>query len=284
MKIDDYKLLVTLKQAGTIREASQRLYISQPAVSQRLKQLEESWGEKIFLRTYKSLILTPIGEKIIQFAEEVLQKENDLIQEISSISDEVRGSLSLGISSVVGQYLLPEVLRDYMEQYPKVKINLVTGLSSHIEETMSDYHLSIIRGKQPKQQPERHLFSDRLYLIAKKESMGKNVLIEFKSDHTFHSMVKEWFLEHHDFTPDQTIKVDQIEICKQMMTCGVGMAVLPELAIKDLDKNDFDITPLKLGGSTLTRDTWICLTKQAEELPQVRAFQQLLEKHIKKQG
>ena len=68
MKVDDYKLLVTLNEAKTLRQAAERLFISQPAVSQRLKSIEEEWGVEIFVRTKRELFVTGAGERIISHA------------------------------------------------------------------------------------------------------------------------------------------------------------------------------------------------------------------------
>ncbi|MCT8138039.1 LysR family transcriptional regulator [Anaerobacillus sp. CMMVII] len=148
MKVDDYKLLVTIKRVGTIRGAAKELLISQPAISLRLKQIEEQWGEKIFIRTHKNILVTPVGEKILAFGEEMIMGERKLLDDISLVSKSVNGMLSLGVSSVVGQYLLPEILESYINKYPDVKIELVTGLSQSLRASISDFHISIIRARK----------------------------------------------------------------------------------------------------------------------------------------
>ncbi|RXI96621.1 LysR family transcriptional regulator [Anaerobacillus alkaliphilus] len=281
MKIDDFKLLVTIKKVGTIRGAAKELLISQPAISQRLKQIEDHWGEAIFIRTHKSMIVTPVGEKIIRFAEDMISGEKQLFDEISKVSKTVNGRLSLGVSSVVGQYLLPKILETYITNFPDVKIELVTGLSQSIRKTASDFHLSIVRGEKMKGLKCVELFSDRLFLVNKKTSNSKErILIEFQSDHSLHSMVDEWFLQHPDQNPTRKIKVDQIETCKQLMAHGIGQAILPEIAIKDLNDELYTFQPLELNKQFLTRPTWLCYSEVAEELPQVEAFLALMKKEL----
>ena len=74
MKIEDYRLLITLDETKTLRKAAEILYISQPAVTQRLKAIEHSFGVGIFIRT-KQLITTTEGAMIIEHARDMLKRE-----------------------------------------------------------------------------------------------------------------------------------------------------------------------------------------------------------------
>lgn len=78
MKIQDYALLLKLNEIGTIRATAKTILISQPAVTQRLKYIENYFGEEIFIRTPKRLLLTSSGEMILKHAKEVISKENEL--------------------------------------------------------------------------------------------------------------------------------------------------------------------------------------------------------------
>ena len=74
MKIEDYRLLITLDETKTLRKAAEILYISQPAVTQRLKAIENAFGVDIFIRT-KQLITTTEGTMIIEHARDMLKRE-----------------------------------------------------------------------------------------------------------------------------------------------------------------------------------------------------------------
>lgn len=283
MKNDDDRLLLTIKKVGTIRGAAKELLISQPAISQRLKQLEQYWGEQIFIRTHKQMIVTPIGEKVLALAEKRFQDEEKLKDELSILSKSVSGRLSLGISSVVAQYMLPSLLERFIQCFPDVKIELFTGLSQDIRHSLVDFHVSIIRGNPVKEQFCEKLFDDPLYLIDRKttdNSVIQRPLIEFQSDPAFHSMVNEWFIGNPQYKPVQKIKVDQIATCKQLMMHGIGMAVLPKIAINDLDVNQYTFQPLAVKKEVLTRNAWVCYSKSALKLPQVNAFVKLLREEI----
>ncbi|WP_179107209.1 LysR family transcriptional regulator [Sediminibacillus massiliensis] len=281
MKKDDYELLVGLKRAGTIRGAAQQLLISQPAISQRLKQIEDQWGEDIFIRSHKTLTITPAGEEIIHLAERVVEAEKKVREKISSLSDEIKGTLSLGVSSVIAQYLLPEVLERFVAAYPHVKIELQTGLSNVFRHSWDDFHLCLVREDKPKGPGYcQELFSDNLYLVEKRDrKQNGNIkpFIQFQSDPTFHTMVDSWLHQQPDITFSKSLKVDQIQTCKQFVCSGIGTAVLPEIAIHDLDSKEYHFIPLQVDGKSLTRQTWVCASEAAMRLPQVKAFLRLLD-------
>lgn len=279
MKVDDYELLVALKKAGTIRGAAQQLLISQPALSQRLKQIEQQWGEQLFLRSHKTLSITPAGEMIVDFAEKTINEERKIREKVERMSNEIRGTLSLGVSSVIGQYILPPILKTYITTYPKVKIELQTGLSELFRHSAEQFHVCIIRGEKPKNLHCQELRRDKLYLVEKKETSQKlKPLIEFQSDYTFQTIVNNWFKQHPTFTYRKVIKVDQIETCKQFVANDIGFAVLPEIAIRDLSKTTYNFHPLMLEDTYITRKTWLCASEAASQLPQVRAFIDLIKK------
>src|SRR5690625_2084955 len=130
MKIDDYALLVNLQEIGTIRGTAKQILISQPAVTQRLKYIEQYFGEKIFIRTSKKLLLTPAGELILNHAKKVIEQEQMIKNTLAKSSDEVQGTLSIACSTLISQRFLPAILAAYTNAYPKVSIDLVTGIRS----------------------------------------------------------------------------------------------------------------------------------------------------------
>src|SRR5699024_12732977 len=101
MKIDDYDLLLKLNEIGTIRGTAKVILISQPAVSQRLKFIEDYFGEIIFIRTSKCLKVTPSGEIILKHAKEVVERERNIKNRLSASSVEVKGTLSIACSTLI---------------------------------------------------------------------------------------------------------------------------------------------------------------------------------------
>lgn len=275
MKIEDYELLIKLKEIGTIRGTAKAILISQPAVSQRLKFIEDYFGHQIFIRTPKQLILTPIGEIILKHAEQVIEHEEALKNKLAVSTKEVQGTLAIACSSLISQRFLPSILAAYTKAYPKVAIDLVTGISEDIIRHHSDFHVCIIRGQKLKDHICVRLFEDPLYIFDSEEfpkhSLKERPLISFKSDDSMHELVDHWLQHQHHIKPIKTIRVDQIETCKQFMKQGLGMAVLPKSVSTNL-MDHYPHMPLKISGKPVTRDTWVCYREGMRKLPHVDRF------------
>ncbi|RDW18495.1 LysR family transcriptional regulator [Oceanobacillus arenosus] len=280
MKIEDYELLLKLNEIGTIRGTAKIILISQPAVTQRLKYIEEYFGEILFIRTPKGLVPTPSGEIILKHAKGVVERENELINQLAESSKEIQGTLSIACSSLISQRFLPAILGEYTTKFPKVAIDLVTGISEDIRRDHKNYHVCIIRGEKLKESVSIRLFDDPLYIFDTepfpKDDLKERPLISFKSDDSMHELVDNWLFYHQEqIKPQKTMTVDQIETCKQFMKQGIGMAVLPE-SVSDSMKNEYPNVPLKLNGKPVTRDTWVCYQEGVRKLPQVDQFISLL--------
>ncbi len=275
LKIDDYALLLKLADIGTIRGTAKAVLISQPAVSQRLKQIESHFGVQIFIRTQKKLLTTPSGEMILVHAQNVLDREEALKNKLAQTSDMVQGTLSIACSSLVSQRYLPSILASYTQTYPNVSIDLVSGISEAIEKNHHEYNVCIIRGDQLKDSTCIKLFEDPLYLFDTEPFPNNMVkerpLLSFNSDDSMHEVVDQWLNEQPLIKPETSITVDQIETCKQFMKEGLGMAVLPKsVAEPMLDK--YPHIPLTVDDELVTRTTWVCYQEGERSLPQVDHF------------
>jgi DNA-binding transcriptional LysR family regulator len=273
-------MLVVLSEEMNMRKASERLFVSQPALSQRLQSIEKSWGFQIFIRSQKGLTLTPAGEKVISFAREVVNKEEKVREQISELEGEVHGTLKLAVASIIGQHWLPEVLKKYVNKYPHAKISLITGWSSEILKSMFEdhVHIGIIRGNPEWKGIKEHLLTDTLYLVDTEISKIEDVLhterpfIQFKSDSTYYQEIQDWWHNQFQTSPKRTIVVDQIETCKQMAFNGIGYAILPSVTLKEDEQDIFKIPLLDENGKPIERDTWLLGIESSFELKQVKAF------------
>ncbi|MCF6409130.1 LysR family transcriptional regulator [Pseudalkalibacillus salsuginis] len=284
MQMTEFKVLNVLASELNMRKASERLYVSQPALSQRLQSIEQRWGAKLFIRSQKGLTLTPAGEKVIEFVNKTLQTEEDLQDEILSLGDVVHGTLKIAVASIIGQYWLPKVLKKYVEQYPNVKISLVTGWSSEVQRQLfSDhYHVGIIRGYPDWKGPKEYLMKDELHLVDTKiqslEELKETTrpFIQFRSHSTYYQEIQDWWVKKFKSSPKRTIVVDQIETCKQMALNGIGYAILPSISLTRQDRNIHTIPIMNERNEPLSRDTWIINSEASLQLKQVRVFNELI--------
>ncbi|KKB42575.1 LysR family transcriptional regulator [Bacillus thermotolerans] len=289
MSFSEFQLLAVLAEELNMRKAAQRLFVSQPALSQRLQAIEKDWGTKIFNRSPKGLSLTPSGEMIIQFAREVVGKKERVLEELQSLESEVHGTLKIACASIVGQNWLPQVLKKFVEKYPHAKISLMTGWSSEITKALyeGEVHVGIIRGIPEWKGRKIHLFEDSLYLVDKEIRAVEEILstnkpfIQFKSDSTYYQEIQEWWHRQFQMAPERSIIVDQIETCKQMVFNGIGYAILPAITLNGAEGDVFKLPLMDEDQRPLRRDTWLLGYDSAFELKQVQAFVEVVEEFKK---
>jgi DNA-binding transcriptional LysR family regulator len=286
--LSELHLLTVLAQEMNMRKAAERLFVSQPALSQRLQTIEKEWGKKLFLRSQKGLSLTPAGELVIQFANEMLMKEEKVRESISALDTEVYGTLKIAVASIVGQNWLPQVLKKFVNRYPQAKISLITGWSSEIAKALYEdqVHIGIIRGTPDWKGVKIHLFQDSLNLVDTEITRPEQMLetdrpfIQFKSDSSYYQEIQDWWLRNFQTPPRRTIIVDQIETCKQMTFNGIGYAILPEITLNGAEKNIFKIPLLDEHEVPIKRDTWLLGYESAFQLKQVQAFVDIVKEHL----
>ncbi|WP_099353609.1 LysR family transcriptional regulator [Fredinandcohnia onubensis] len=289
MQFSEFQLLVVLSSELNMRKASERLFVTQPALSQRLQSIEKAWNTKIFIRSQKGLTPTPAGEKIIDFAKEVVEKEEKIREQLQGLNQEVHGTLKIACASIIGQNWLPKVLKKYVNKYPHAKISLITGWSSEILKNLYDdtVHIGIIRGKPDWKGAKHHLLTDTMYMVDTEIQKIEQVwetdrpFIQFKSDSTYYQEIQEWWHRTFQSTPRRTIVVDQIETCKQMTLNGIGYAILPSVTLNDDEtKNIYKIPLMNENNEPMKRDTWLVGYDYAFELKQVQAFVEMIKENI----
>lgn len=289
MQFSEFKMLVVLADEMNMRKASEKLFVSQPALSQRLQSIEKSWGTQIFLRSQKGLTTTPAGERIIEYAREVVEKEELIREEIQGLDTGVHGTLKLACASIIGQNWLPQILKRFVTAYPHAKISLLTGWSSEILRNLYDnsVHIGIIRGNPEWKGVKEHLLTDTLYLVDTEIKEIEQVLeterpfIQFKSDSTYYQEIQEWWFSKFQTPPKRTIVVDQIETCKQMTLNGIGYAILPSITLNKSDTNIYKIPLLNEQDEPIKRDTWLVGYEAAFDLKQVQAFVEIMKDSAK---
>jgi DNA-binding transcriptional LysR family regulator len=262
---NEFQIIKILAEERNMRKAAERLFLSQPALSQRLQTIEKEWGAQLFLRSQKGLTATPAGEIIIQFAIDTLAKQEEIFEILQSLTSKVHGTLKIACASIVGQNWLPMVLKDFVTKYPEAKISLITGWSSEIVKALYDgeAHIGIVRGHTEWKGTKIHLFRDTLYLVDQELKELEDVLstdrpfIQFKSDSNYYQEIQAWWQRHFASSPRRQITVDQIETCKQMALNGIGYAILPSITLSGLEKVNKIALTNQAEEFELTRDTWL---------------------------
>ncbi|HWJ78850.1 MAG TPA: LysR family transcriptional regulator [Niallia sp.] len=289
--ISELQLLTVLAQEMNMRKAAERLFVTQPALSQRLQNIEKEWGTQLFIRSQRGLSLTAAGELVIDFARRTLEKEEEVRESIHGLKEEVYGTLKLAVASIVGQNWLPAVLKRFVERYPQAKISLVTGWSSEMMKSVSEnnMHIGIVRGVSDWKGLKMHLFDDPLYLVDKEISELDDLLhtnrpfIQFKSDSNYYEEIQVWWHRNFQTPPQNTIMVDQIETCKQLSFNGIGYSILPSIALQKADSSLSKIPLYNENNEPIKRSTWLVGYEASFQLKQVQAFLQIIKEYLEEQ-
>jgi DNA-binding transcriptional LysR family regulator len=290
MSMIELEIIKTLAEEGNMRKAADRLFLSQPALSQRLQSIEKEWDTLLFIRSQKGLEPTPAGELVVEYAKEALLKKEEALEMIASMADKVHGTLKIACASIIGHTWLPQVLKEFVERYPSAQISLMTGWSSEIVKALNEReaHIGIVRGQTDWKGRKEYLFRDQLYLVDNEITSLDQIkettrpFVQFKSDSNYHREIQHWWQRHFAQKPERQITVDQIETCKQLALNGIGYAILPSITLIGDEK----VNKIPLLNSAeefeLTRDTWLIGYESSFALKQVSAFTEIVQQHAKK--
>lgn len=138
MHLKELQYIVTLADEGSISRAADRLYMAQSSLSQFLQQYEAELGISLFARTSKGIRETAAGKLFISSARNILLSYRQVQNELWDMAELQGGSVTLGISSFRGMYMLPRVLKHFYKAYPKVKVDIVEANSMALEDRISD--------------------------------------------------------------------------------------------------------------------------------------------------
>ena len=283
------EIIKILSEEKNMRKAAERLFLTQPALSQRLQTIEKDWGAQLFIRSQKGLTATPAGELVIQYSIDTLTQKEEIFEKIQALNSKVHGTLKIACASIVGQTWLPKVLKDFVTLYPDAKISLITGWSSEIVKALyeGEAHVGIVRGQAEWKGKKIHLFRDMMYLVDKEIEAVDDILttdrpfIQFKSDSNYYQEIQLWWQRHFSSNPRRQIIVDQIETCKQMAMNGIGYAILPSITLNGEEKVNKIALVNNEKDTELTRDTWLIGYEASFELRQVAAFVNVVMDHAR---
>ncbi|MBN8442996.1 MAG: LysR family transcriptional regulator [Dechloromonas sp.] len=114
---------------GSFTRAAEHLFMTQPAVTFQIKQLEEHFDTRLLDRGHGKISLTPAGELVLAYAERILGLSEELESRVSELTDELAGTLNIGTSTTIAAYWLPQLLEGFKRRYPRVVPRVVVGNS-----------------------------------------------------------------------------------------------------------------------------------------------------------
>lgn len=138
MNLKHIPAVLAIVREGSITAASKKLFISQPALSQVVKSVEDELGAPLFERDKNRLTLTHAGELYVEAGQKIQNIDRELHARVADAKDEVFAELRLGISAQRGLQLLPQVIPAFIEKYPFVKLSLCEEGSDRLERMITE--------------------------------------------------------------------------------------------------------------------------------------------------
>ncbi|MFY9151491.1 MAG: selenium metabolism-associated LysR family transcriptional regulator [Prolixibacteraceae bacterium] len=147
----DFRLRVFQSVARNLSftKAANELFITQPAITKHIKELEAEFEVKLFDRSGNKINLTPAGILLLSYTDHILTLHNEVKFEISQLKGNLEGILRIGASTTISQYVIPPFLAKFHERYPEIKLSLVNGNTENIEQMLlaNSIDIGIVEGK-----------------------------------------------------------------------------------------------------------------------------------------
>lgn len=243
--------IMTIVREGSITAASKKLFISQPALSQTIKQVEKDLGAPIFSRETHRIELTLEGKLYMEAAQQMQMIDRNLHASIADVKEQVHGRFSLGISTQRGLQLLPQVMPDFLQRYPHVQIQLQEEGSGRLEHMVSEGQCDVAFVTTNSKRNHLHyvlIENERLVLLAAKttelahrypdgttlditEAEGEN-FISMSQGHSVRSVQDQLFREN-GMNPRILLETHNLEAAKSIAARANAVFLVPNVYVTD---------------------------------------------------
>ncbi|MCW9705736.1 LysR substrate-binding domain-containing protein [Fodinibius salsisoli] len=168
MELRQFKYLLSIAEEGTFTAAADKLYISQSALSQQVKSMEQELGVLLFDRSGNRLQFTEAGQLLHQRAKRIVKEVNEAKTAIDELENLYRGTLTVGVVQTVNAYLMPWVVSSFSAQFPGVQLKIQELSAPKIEQKVYNRELDLGVSFDPTEEPDLifdALFEEELLLI-----------------------------------------------------------------------------------------------------------------------
>ncbi|MBI2989531.1 MAG: LysR family transcriptional regulator [Deltaproteobacteria bacterium] len=284
------KIFQAVAKHGGFNRASKYLRLSQPAISINIKKLEEELGVELFERLGRSIQLTDAGRVV----EEHVTRLTDVLSEMRQAIDEIKGlgtgQFRCGAATTIGIYLLPKILVQFKERFPKVETQFFSGRSSEIEKRVlsNDLDIGFVGSDLASSSRLRThtFFTDELVIItpsnhylARFRKVSPKRLIDLplilgpKDSYT--RKIIEKHLETAAIPYRCVMEVENTEVIKAAVSEGLGISILSLARIQREIKNGL-LIPVRISGISIKRQFKVIMLKDKHLSRPTKAFLELL--------
>lgn len=259
---------------GNVSRAAEALFVTQPAITARLKSLESDLGVALFVRSGRGMKLTDAGRTLLPYAERTLATIDEARQIVANLKQGTTGALLIAAAPAVSTYLLPGVLRSFRTTHPDVRLGVRTG---HTEEVLDlvlrgEAHVGVGRPIHHADVELIPVFEDEMVLVVsarhafaargkvRMDELAAERLILFDRTSSYHELTSSLFRQA-GIVPASTLELDNVEAAKKMVQQGLGVALLPRMALAQ-ELRARSLRPVKLVGAPVVRRPIVALRRK----------------------
>ena len=284
MDINQLEVLIAVANERGFSRAADKLYRTQPAISQAIRRLEEEVGESLFDRSSKDGTLTASGQVLLKYAQQIINLRRDAKLAVKELKDLQRGKVTLGANEYTVMYLLP-VISVYRVRHPHIKIEVKRDLASRIpsEVLKRDVEIGIVSFHPPDPALQTvTVAKDELALIVapnhplagKKMVSVRELGVESFIAHNVRSPYRERVVqtfEKHRTPLNISMELPTLEAIKRFVEQGMGVALVPRLAAQaEIERGQ--VVALTVREMRLERKLYLIYRKGAKLSHAARAF------------
>lgn len=249
MNIRHLKIFITVADCGKMREAAEKLFISQPSVSQAIKEIEDYYGIKLFERLSKKLYITENGRLLLRYARHIVGAFNEMESDLKNSAENI--CLRIGATVTVGTCMLNEIISKFEDENNEVSTKIIVNNTNVIENMLlhSDLDIGIVEGKvDDKDLVKIPIYNDRLVLVAGKKHefyykdeidieqlTGQNMIFREEGSGARESF--DSILEENNISVNVKWNSTNTEAIKNAVISGQGLGILSALMVENEIKN-----------------------------------------------
>lgn len=247
MTLTELKYVVALAQERHFGRAAQKCFVTQPTLSLALAKLEDELGVKLFERNKNEVIVTPMGESIVEQARRVLDEAGKIASLAKGSQDQLAGALRLGVIPTIGPYLLPELVPLLRRKAPGMPLMIEENFTGNLVPMLRDGEIDAAIIALPFTVPgvvTRAVYEEPFSVVvpeghawAKKkrvrpdELSGENLLV-LNAGHCFREQVLEACPGQANTAHPEGRSGSSLETIRNMVASGLGVSVLPAMALQ----------------------------------------------------
>ncbi|MCV2362876.1 hydrogen peroxide-inducible genes activator [Paucibacter sp. DJ1R-11] len=251
MTLTELRYIVAVARERHFGRAAEACFVSQPTLSVAIKKLEEELDVRIFERGANEIKVTPLGEDIVRQAQSVIEQASAIHEIAKRGKDPLAGALRVGLIYTIAPYLLPELVKNVIEQYPQMPLMLQENFTVKLLEMLRTGELDCAIMAEPFPDtglavaplydedfmiavPASHPFAGRDSVSA--EELKSETMLLLGAGHCFRDHVLEVCPEFARFSSDaegirKSFEGSSLETIKHMVASGMGVTVVPALSV-----------------------------------------------------